>query len=111
MKRVGSACAEGVDVDLGYEDGKYDVRPTILIGGEAGEDDDDEEGYPSSSGTLISWSTSDQLGAVGITYVILALILVSGRVMSDGEHVSTPSLPARLYSRRDPMTQSISDHS
>ena len=45
---------------------------------------DDEERRPRPYGSLISWSTTDQLGSLGILYVILALILVSGRVMTDG---------------------------
>ena len=45
---------------------------------------DDDERRPRLYGSLISWSTTDQLGSLGILYVILALILVSGRVMTDG---------------------------
>jgi len=46
--------------------------------------DDEEDGVGSRFyGSIISWSTADQLGPVGILYVILALILVNGRVMSD----------------------------
>lgn len=44
---------------------------------------DDDERRPRPYGSLISWSTTDQLGPLGILYVILALILVSGRVMTD----------------------------
>ena len=45
---------------------------------------DDDERRPRPYGSLISWSTTDQLGPLGILYVILTLILVSGRVMADG---------------------------
>ncbi|KAG5650330.1 hypothetical protein H0H81_012602 [Sphagnurus paluster] len=47
--------------------------------------DDDDDPHIRSYGSLISWSSSDQLGAVGILYTILALILVNGRTMSDME--------------------------
>jgi melanoma-associated antigen len=39
---------------------------------------------PTSYGTTISWSHSEQVGSIGILYTILALILVNGRVLSDG---------------------------
>jgi len=39
-------------------------------------------------GSIISWSDSDQLGSLGILYVVLALILVSGRVIADSTHVA-----------------------
>ncbi|KAG6331955.1 hypothetical protein ID866_7133 [Astraeus odoratus] len=45
--------------------------------------DDDDDETPRLYGTIISWSTSDQLAALGILHVILALILVNGRAMSD----------------------------
>jgi melanoma-associated antigen len=49
------------------------------------EADSDDEGFgPRYYGSVISWSKADQLGPLGIQYVILALILVSGRVISDG---------------------------
>jgi hypothetical protein len=48
---------------------------------------DDDERRPRPYGSLISWSTTDQLGPLGILYVILALILVSGRVMTDGTSI------------------------
>jgi melanoma-associated antigen len=46
---------------------------------------DDERFGPRYYGSIISWSKADQLGPLGIQYVILALILVSGRVISDGQ--------------------------
>ncbi|KAG2052348.1 hypothetical protein BDR06DRAFT_957909 [Suillus hirtellus] len=47
---------------------------------ENGDDDDD---MPRSYGCIISWSTTDQVGALGVLYVILAIILASGRSMTD----------------------------
>ena len=47
--------------------------------------DDDGERPAKYYGSLISWSKADQLGSLGILYVILSLVLASGRVMSDGE--------------------------
>ncbi|KAL1744729.1 MAGE family-domain-containing protein [Schizophyllum fasciatum] len=46
-------------------------------------DDEDDDAVTKRYGSIISWSQCDQLGAIGITYVILALILGSGRVMND----------------------------
>ncbi|KAL1662948.1 MAGE family-domain-containing protein [Schizophyllum commune] len=46
-------------------------------------DDEDDDAAAKRYGSIISWSQCDQLGAIGITYVILALILGSGRVMND----------------------------
>jgi hypothetical protein len=48
------------------------------------DDDEDEEPGVRSYGSIIAWSSGDQLAPLGILHVILALILVSGRVMSDG---------------------------
>ncbi|KAH0580455.1 hypothetical protein J132_00190 [Termitomyces sp. J132] len=62
------------------------------------EDDDDDESYSTQYyGSLVSWSSADQLGALGILYTILALILVSGRVISDAElraHLKHLGLPS-----------------
>lgn len=54
------------------------------------EDDEEEDGerVPKYYGSLISWTKGDQLGAVGVLYVILALVLVNGRIMADSECVS-----------------------
>jgi len=38
-------------------------------------------------GSIISWSDSDQLGSLGILYVVLALILVSGRIIADSTQI------------------------
>ncbi|KAJ7843537.1 hypothetical protein B0H14DRAFT_3456097 [Mycena olivaceomarginata] len=34
-------------------------------------------------GSIISWSGTDQVGALGVLYVVFGLILVSGRVIGD----------------------------
>jgi len=63
------------------------------------EDDEDEDGEedgdrpPKFYGSLISWSRADQLGSIGILYVILALVLANNRVMSDGKVSFRPLLP------------------
>ncbi|KAK7443455.1 hypothetical protein VKT23_015628 [Stygiomarasmius scandens] len=49
------------------------------------DEEDENETLPQCYGSILSWSTADQLEPVGILYVILALILVSGRVISDTE--------------------------
>jgi len=50
-------------------------------------DDDDEDGFGLRTyGSIISWSNADQLGSIGVLYVVLTLILVSGRVMTDSTH-------------------------
>ncbi|KAF7299665.1 MAGE domain-containing protein [Mycena chlorophos] len=47
------------------------------------EDDEDDEYTAKSYGNMLAWSKADQLAPLGILYVILALILVSGRVVGD----------------------------
>ena len=44
-----------------------------------------------STGSIFAWHNADQLASVGILYVILALILVEGRVISDS--ASLPPAP------------------
>ncbi|KAI6024203.1 MAGE-domain-containing protein [Pisolithus marmoratus] len=46
-------------------------------------DEEGEEDLPRLYGSVISWSTCDQLASLGILYVVLALILVNGRTISD----------------------------
>ena len=46
-----------------------------------GADDDDD--MLRNYGSIIAWSTADQLTAVGLLHVILALILVNGRAISE----------------------------
>ena len=58
-------------------------------------------------GSLIAWNNADQLSALGILHVILALILVSGKVISHSAFpvlllsllfsLSPPSLSSFLY--------------
>ena len=52
-----------------------------------GVDDDDASDDEASKtyGSIISWSNSDQLGGIGFLYVVLALILITGRSMSDSK--------------------------
>ncbi|KAF9220610.1 MAGE-domain-containing protein [Gyrodon lividus] len=50
-----------------------------------GPDDDDDEDTPRNYGSIISWSSADQLAALGLLHVILALILVNGRSISELE--------------------------
>ncbi|RPD58316.1 MAGE-domain-containing protein [Lentinus tigrinus ALCF2SS1-7] len=38
-----------------------------------------------STGSILAWHNTDQLASIGILYVILALILVEGRVISDND--------------------------
>ncbi|SJL08717.1 uncharacterized protein ARMOST_12086 [Armillaria ostoyae] len=68
---------------------------------EEDDNDDDDERSARSYGSLISWSHTDQIGSLGILYIILALILVSGRVLSDAE------LRAHLKKLRQPMSGSV----
>ncbi|KAF7792012.1 hypothetical protein EIP86_003039 [Pleurotus ostreatoroseus] len=45
---------------------------------------DDEETSP-STGAIFAWQYSDQLGSIGLLYVILALVLVNGKAILDNE--------------------------
>ncbi|KAG7442695.1 MAGE-domain-containing protein [Guyanagaster necrorhizus] len=68
---------------------------------EEDDNDDNDERRTRTYGSLISWSHTDQLGSLGILYIVLALILVSGRVLSDAE------LRAHLKKLRQPMSGSV----
>ncbi|KAI6126933.1 MAGE-domain-containing protein [Pisolithus sp. B1] len=46
-------------------------------------DEEADEELPRRYGSIISWNTCDQLASLGILYVVLALILVNGKTMSD----------------------------
>src|SRR6266702_1210005 len=50
---------------------------------DAPDDVDDAEPGTRTYGSLNAWNSADQLSALGILYVILALILVNGKVISD----------------------------
>lgn len=50
---------------------------------EGPDDDDDDDDMPRNYGSIIAWSTADQLAALGLLHVILALILVNGRAISE----------------------------
>ena len=46
--------------------------------------DEEEEGIGmNSTGSIFAWHRADQVSSVGMLYVILALILVHGRAISD----------------------------
>ncbi|KAJ7360993.1 hypothetical protein DFH08DRAFT_362829 [Mycena albidolilacea] len=52
--------------------------------------DDDEIGSGATAyGSIISWSSADHVGALGVLYVVLALTLVSGRIMGDRKCLPT----------------------
>ncbi|KAJ7621120.1 MAGE family-domain-containing protein [Roridomyces roridus] len=66
------------------------------------DDDDDEFGFRNApAGSIISWTNADQIGPLGVLYVVLALILVSGRVIGD------PDLRGMLKRLRLPATGTI----
>ena len=59
---------------------------------------DDEVEYENtvgthSTGSIFAWHNSDQLGSIGILYIVLALILVNGRSLSDSVYVFHTKLP------------------
>ncbi|TFK19515.1 MAGE-domain-containing protein [Coprinopsis marcescibilis] len=68
-------------------------------------DEDGGERKAPMTGSIISWSHVDsQLGGLGILYVVLALILVSGRVLSDVDLRSyLKNLHLPLASSREPV--------
>ena len=49
-----------------------------------------------STGSIFAWHDSDQLASTGMLYVVLALILVEGRVISDSMYI----LSSRLQGSR-----------
>ena len=59
-------------------------------------DDDEDGGGFRTYGSIISWSSADQLGSIGILYVVLTLILVSGRVITDSTSLSSLLFPVIL---------------
>ncbi|KAF9233264.1 MAGE-domain-containing protein [Melanogaster broomeanus] len=66
-----------------------------------GPDDEDDEDMARNYGSVISWSSSDQLAALGVLHVILALILVNGRSISELD------LRANLKRLRIPSTGTV----
>ncbi|KAL4071873.1 MAGE-domain-containing protein [Scleroderma citrinum] len=46
-------------------------------------EDGDYDDIPRHYGSIISWSSSDQLAALGVLHVVLALILANGKTISD----------------------------
>ena len=59
--------------------------PSLTLSDEEDDSDEEAERIPKYYGSLISWTKTDQLGSLGILYVILAIILANGRVIADGE--------------------------
>lgn len=49
------------------------------------DDEAEDSGTPKNYGSIISWSQADQLGSIGVLYVILTLILVNGRVITESK--------------------------
>jgi hypothetical protein len=71
--------------------------------------DSDDEAFGSHHyGSIISWSKADQLGSLGIQYVILALIMVNGRVISDSK--PPIALPIHVSDRKHPPTVDFRAH-
>ena len=69
---------------------------------EAAEVPDDVDGAEPDMrtyGSLIAWNSADQLPTLGILHVVLALILVSGKVISDSAALVPfhPPFPSASY--------------
>ena len=45
----------------------------------------DDDDAPTTYGSVLNWTSSEQLGGLGLLYVILSLLLVNGHSMSDRE--------------------------
>jgi melanoma-associated antigen len=57
-----------------------------ILEAEAADAPDDVDGAEHgvrTYGSIIAWNSADQLSALGILHVILALILVSGKIITD----------------------------
>ncbi|KAI0686462.1 MAGE family-domain-containing protein [Cytidiella melzeri] len=64
------------------------VEQAPLVGGpdNGADNDNDDAGVQSTNtGAILAWQDSDQLSAIGILYVVLALVLVHGRALGDGD--------------------------
>jgi melanoma-associated antigen len=71
-------------LDIGIIDRAAQTDSKILEEEAADGRVDDEDG-PQPYGSIISWNTCDELGNIGILYTILALVLVNGRVLPEGD--------------------------
>ena len=73
---------------------------------EAPDDVDGAEPGMRTYGSLIAWNSADQLSTLGILHVVLALILVSGKIISDSaSHVPFhPPFPSASYPSLLPIT-------
>ncbi|KAL1942185.1 hypothetical protein VTO73DRAFT_6249 [Trametes versicolor] len=79
--------------------------------------EDDNKVGTRSIGSIFAWQHADQLASVGILYVILALILVEGRVISDNDlrailkRLQLPAnAPIPLSSQTTTQNQTIDAH-
>lgn len=54
------------------------------------EEDDEDAWKNQADGSIIAWQTGDQLSMAGILHVVLALILINGRVLPDGKNKLSP---------------------
>lgn len=83
------------DAEILEEEGAFDFNSGEFFGDDVGGGandgnlidgngwDDNVEQHPRTYGSILSWTQNDQLGALGVLYVILALILVNGRVVQE----------------------------
>jgi melanoma-associated antigen len=60
---------------------------------EGPDNDDDDDDVPRNYGSIIAWSAADQLAALGLLHVILALILVNGRSISECTYFALSARP------------------
>ncbi|KAI0808911.1 hypothetical protein BC629DRAFT_1590026 [Irpex lacteus] len=65
------------------------------------DDPDDSAVKSANTGAIVAWQNADQLSAIGILYVVLALVLVHGRAISDAD------LRRLLKRLRIPLTASL----
>lgn len=98
--------ANKTDAEILEEEAVIDFSSGEFFGGGSGAgvgdglllDDDDDwddntERHPRTHGSILSWSQNDQLGALGVLYVILALILVNGKMIQEREYSQTQLCP------------------
>lgn len=58
--------------------------------------DDEDDSAALSTGAILAWDRSDEVASIGVLYLVLAFILVEGRVIRDREpSLALPSLPSR----------------
>ncbi|GBE88892.1 Melanoma-associated antigen G1 [Sparassis crispa] len=74
------ACAPNAEIRAAEQADRADA-----VAEDENDDDDDNRVGKRSTGSIFAWHAADQLGSVGMLYVILALILVEGKVISDND--------------------------